>query len=85
MQSAGSGQEAETFNDCVYFTAIDDVLIEVTETVSVMIDRESLMTNDMVGEPSEVEVRIADNDGMFPCNGRGVSCNELTIEVCRLI
>ena len=65
MLSAGSGQETPTFKDCVYFTAIDDVLIETKEMVSVMIDKESLMTNDMAGEPSEVEVQIADNDGML--------------------
>ena len=48
---------------CLYMMAIDDRIIEDTERASVMIDRESLMPNDMAGGQSQVTIRIYDNDG----------------------
>ena len=48
---------------CLYMVAIDDRIIEDTERASVMIDRESLMPNDMAGGQSQVTIRIYDNDG----------------------
>ena len=55
--------EDTTFSRCVDVVAGEDELIEADEVVSVEIDEQSLMGNDVASDPSQVEVTIRDNDG----------------------
>lgn len=56
----------QLFTECVYLMAIDDNIVEANETGSVLIDRASLMFNDIAGNPDQLEINITDNNGMVP-------------------
>ena len=55
--------EEDSFTSCVYVRATEDNLIEPDETVSILIDPDSLRPNDGVGIPDEIDVVVTDNDG----------------------
>lgn len=57
--------EEGDFSRCLYILAVEDDLIELDEPVIVMIDGESLMTNDVAGSPPQVMVTIEDDDGKY--------------------
>lgn len=72
VQFLGQGEEVElptgtkdTTITCIRIIAESDRLIEPNETVPVQIDLESLAPNDIVLEPSQVNVIIIDEDGMY--------------------
>ncbi len=64
-----SQMEGGLYRSCVYVLAIDDNLIEVDMTVSVLINVESLSANDASMDPSMVEITVKDNenDGKIYC------------------
>ncbi len=64
LLTSPSQQEDENFTECVSIRALGDNSVEDIEMASVMIDVLSLMPNDEVGEPSQLEYNIVDiNNG----------------------
>ena len=60
---SASSKSRTPYSQCVKVLAIDDNLIENSESVTVTINAESLNTNDNI-ENGQVTVTIKDNDGM---------------------